>query len=90
MKLHHRNYLELLLHPEWRRKREVILNRDGHACRHCGGRSGLEVHHRQYHRCAHTGYKLAPWCYADQYLITLCGTCHKAGHRIHRIPQFNI
>src|SRR5690606_21002217 len=90
MKVHSATYQEMLLRSEWRSKRQEILNRDGGACRNCGSRECLQVHHRQYHRCKITGHKLAPWCYAEQYLITLCETCHRIGHRAHSIPCFNI
>lgn len=83
-------YNELLHRDEWRAKRRAILQRDGGACRNCGSRNGLQVHHRQYHRCARTGHKLAPWCYADRHLITLCDTCHRHGHQAFQVPRYTI
>ena len=55
--------------------REYVLFRDGHVCRHCGGRSKdpvLNVHHLESRR---TGGD------SPGNLITLCETCHKALHR---------
>lgn len=82
-------YASLLWHPKWREKRRLILQRDGRRCRHCGATAGLQVHHRQYHTCKRTGHKLAPWCYADHLLITLCDRCHTDGHRRFQVPSFN-
>ncbi len=88
MKLIAGDYAEQLSKAEWTAKRLEILERDGHACRSCGTQSELQVHHRQYHW--HKGYKVAPWCYASKYLITLCKDCHKTGHLNFNIPAFSI
>lgn len=79
-------YGNMLYREQWRKRRQMILDRDGHACRSCGSPRHLQVHHRQYHRCKVTGHKLAPWCYADRYLITLCDTCHRTGHQAYQVP----
>lgn len=55
--------------------REYVLTRDGHTCQHCKGKSKdpiLNVHHLESRR---TGGD------AQNNLITLCETCHKAYHR---------
>lgn len=55
--------------------REYVLWRDGHRCRHCGGKSKdpvLNVHHLESRK---TGGD------TPSNLITLCETCHKAFHR---------
>ena len=83
-------YLDLLRRDEWRSKRQRILERDENRCRNCGSSKGLQVHHRQYHVCKVTSKKLAPWCYDERYLVTLCETCHKYGHHHHRIPVFTV
>lgn len=88
MKLHRATYAELLRAPQWAVKRNAILQRDGHRCRSCGSMASLQVHHKQYHRCKSNNYKLAPWCYDDRHLITLCADCHTSGHRRYRIPTF--
>lgn len=56
--------------------REYVLWRDGHKCRHCGGKSKdniLEVHHLVQRR---DGGSDRP-----DNLITLCSICHDAYHR---------
>ncbi len=83
-------YGRLLLTDEWREKRNIILERDGHKCRNCGSGSELEVHHRQYHTSKHTGAFKKPWQYNDHNLITLCSRCHKAGHKKYNVPVFSV
>ncbi len=82
------SYNELLQTDLWRSKRSSILERDGHKCRNCGGTTHLQVHHRQYHICKVTGLRIAPWDYSAKYLVTLCESCHKAGHNQFSIPTF--
>ncbi len=84
---HNATYAEMLQHPKWKAKRASVLARDAHQCRNCGTRGNLQVHHRQYHRHKATGYKLAPWCYPDRYLITLCDACHYQGHQQFTVPS---
>jgi 5-methylcytosine-specific restriction endonuclease McrA len=83
-------YGKLLSHDLWKTRREGILARDGHRCRHCGSTEQPTVHHRQYHIDAVTGIPVKPWDYADRYLVTLCASCHDAGHERHPIPTFHI
>lgn len=83
-------YARLLQFTQWREKRKVILNRDGHKCLNCGSTKYLDVHHRQYHFCAKTGQKRLPWQYANKYLVTLCRECHERGHQLFTIPSFPI
>lgn len=90
MRTIHGTYDQLLLRDEWQAKRRAVIARDGGACRNCGARKHLQVHHRQYHRCRRTGHKLAPWSYADRYLVTLCDQCHHEGHLVHPIPKYTI
>ena len=55
--------------------REYVLERDGHKCQHCKGKSKdpiLNVHHIESRK---TGGD------SPSNLITLCETCHKAYHR---------
>jgi 5-methylcytosine-specific restriction endonuclease McrA len=82
------SYIEMLLTERWRQKREQILDRDNHQCRNCGNGNNLQIHHRQYHLDPKTGMKREPWDYDNQYLITLCDTCHEAGHQQYQIPFF--
>lgn len=83
------NYNELLQQPQWLLKRQEILKRDFHRCRNCGSKESLQVHHRQYHLKS-DGTKVLPWNYESRYLITLCETCHKNGHREFNIPVYPI
>lgn len=52
------------LPPDWKRRRLVVLKRDGHRCTRCGGTARLEVHHTN----------------GDSneidHLVTLCHDCH--------------
>ena len=67
-------YQELLERPEWKEKRERILERDGHTCQFCGSTDKqLQVHHFNYDAPT-------PWDVPDKYLITLCKDCHKNYH----------
>lgn len=79
-------YKERLWDPRWRALREQILKRDGHACRCCGKREKLQVHHRQYHRDRQTGEWKKPWDYKKIYLVTVCEACHQEGHRLYPVP----
>ncbi|MFB9865641.1 HNH endonuclease [Rufibacter immobilis] len=86
----HGSYGALLFKPEWRAKREEILQRDRHACVVCKGNDGLQVHHRQYHFIVRQNEFKMPWDYPGQLLITLCESCHKRGHNKFKVPTINI
>ncbi|MFN2430575.1 MAG: HNH endonuclease [Cryomorphaceae bacterium] len=79
-------YDELLTSDKWTAKRAEILNRDANACASCGEKLALQVHHKQYHTDRKTGKFVPPWQYHSKYLITLCGSCHEAGHSQYQIP----
>jgi hypothetical protein len=65
-------YIDLLRHPKWQKKRLEIFNRDSFKCRRCDDtESNLQVHHLYYN------FDLQPWEYPDTALITLCELCHK-------------
>jgi 5-methylcytosine-specific restriction endonuclease McrA len=81
-------YLTLLSHPNWYAKREQILKRDNCSCQICGSKLELQVHHRQYHINKKTGQKRMPWEYNNKFLITLCKSCHQAGHKQFEILIF--
>ena len=53
-------YQELLERPEWKEKRERILERDGHTCQFCGSTEQLQVHHFNYDAPT-------PWDVPDKY-----------------------
>ena len=83
-------YSELLKRPEWKQMRRKILERDSRRCRNCASASGLEVHHRQYHKVQKTKAHVRPWNYEAKYLITLCNSCHVQGHSNYSVPTFYI
>ena len=63
----------LRIHNEtYGKLRKQVLQRDGWRCQECGGRSKLEVHHREFR--SHSGDD------AEQNLITLCVACHGNVH----------
>ncbi len=56
----------------WRKVRAIVLGRDGHVCRACGSKHGLEVHHvlmRSLGGKDDAGN-----------LIALCRDCHQSVH----------
>lgn len=65
------DYLELLKHPYWQKKRTIILQRDNFTCQKCNDTlSTLHIHHLYYNLDCY------PWEYPDEALITLCELCH--------------
>lgn len=86
----HGSYKELLFDKRWLEKRAQIIRRDKFQCTICGSDNHLTVHHKQYHFDSKKEQKLAPWEYADHYLITLCESCHRRGHAKFDIPTKTI
>lgn len=73
------SYSDDLYSPQWREKRQQILDRDNHTCQRCLNEDEdfngeLHVHHQVYF----PGRK--PWDYGDHELITLCEKCHSMLH----------
>ena len=69
------DYSELLKDPRWQKKRLKIMERDNFECRACHETNRtLNVHHLYY------DYKLKPWEYNNEDLITLCEDCHNTLH----------
>ncbi len=65
-------YMEKLRDPRWQKMRLKIMERDYFACRYCGDEeSTLNVHHLDYK----AGND--PWDYPEDWLVTLCETCHE-------------
>lgn len=65
------SYYELLKHPQWQKKRLLVLERAAFCCENCGsGENTLHVHHTYYE----SGRK--PWEYPDESLHALCEQCH--------------
>ena len=80
-------YILLLEKPEWKVKRELILQRDGFRCQNCGaGEDESELH--VHHKCYIEG--LDPWEYNDSDLVTLCEHCHNDTHRLYKVPYYQL
>jgi len=78
-------YIELLKHPFWQKKRLEIFQRDNFKCTKCGDTlSTLQIHHLYYK------YGLNPWEYPDEALITLCELCHLKAEFIKYINRFGL
>ncbi len=64
-------YAEKLKDPRWQKKRLEILQRDEWHCKCCGdNKETLHIHHLHY-----TGKN--PWDIPNEFLMTLCATCHE-------------
>ncbi len=87
--IYHGSYNELLFRPEWKEKREEILNRDK-ACVICKSPENLQVHHRQYHYLKAEERFKNPWEYSNSLLITLCESCHRRGHSKYTVPTIKL
>ncbi len=85
----HGTYGSLLFRPEWKIKRQQIINRDKY-CILCRETKSLQVHHRQYHFVVRENKFKLPWEYSDHLLITLCENCHRKGHSKYKVPTINI
>ena len=81
-----RPYGEMLQDQRWETKRAEILERDQHECAFCKSKDTLQVHHRQYHFIKSEEQFVLPWDYHQVHLITLCKSCHDAGHQLYQIP----
>ena len=73
-------YRRLLKDGRWLKRRQDILNRDGHKCVKCGSSSRLQVHHKFYEKFPN-GEMVDPWDYPDYVMETLCEDCHRKAHR---------
>jgi hypothetical protein len=70
------SYATLLSRPEWKLKRQEILERDNYTCQKCQRQSkNLHVHHLSYNGL--------PWEVDNSELITYCSGCHKYQHTQH-------
>lgn len=83
-------YQSLLQSECWEKRRKKILERDNYSCVRCGSTNNLNVHHRQYHKKAFNHSFVKPWAYKSNNLVTLCRSCHQMGHKLFKIPVFNI
>lgn len=64
-------YDRYLASPEWHRKRQLVLKRDGYRCRGCDQQTATQVHHLTYER---VGREML----FD--LVSICDRCHKLCH----------
>jgi 5-methylcytosine-specific restriction endonuclease McrA len=64
---------------EWKRKRYVVLKRDGWKCVYCGARA-TQVHHKQYAK-KNIGKEPTKW------LVSICKSCHESKHRYKPTPK---
>lgn len=65
------NYNTYLQSPEWKRKREKVLQRAKGVCEGCGDRQATQVHHTTYD---HVGRELL------FELVAICNECHEVCH----------
>lgn len=71
-------YSDKLQDPRWQKKRLLIMERDGFACRQCGATDRtLHVHHTYYVPTPKGAPREDPWEYPDHMLVTLCSFCHE-------------
>lgn len=75
-------YKIALQDPRWKAKRAFIVKRDKNTCQKCGRTKYLQVHH------IHYIFGNQPWEVPDNFLITLCSTCHKKEHEGKEISKF--
>lgn len=68
------SYAEYLRSDEWRRRSSQRIKIDGGKCQMCGNTENIHVHHLTYHNI------FLENVYTD--LVTLCGSCHEAVHRM--------
>ena len=69
-------YKKYLESDAWRKKREKVLDRDGHACQICGSKENLRVHHKKYNPDFYLGEE------PENDLITVCERCHEDIHEL--------
>lgn len=69
-------YSEQLKTPEWKAKRDAIVERDLHKCVRCDAKKSLQVHHLYYNLSCNA------WEYPDTALVTLCKSCHEKEHGV--------
>lgn len=68
-------YAEKLKDPRWQCVRERIIERDKGECKDCGSQEFLQVHH-----CIYADSD--PWGTPDEFLITVCDSCHENRHAL--------
>ncbi len=71
------DYSDYLTSTEWKERRSLRLEHDGHRCQDCG-ESATEVHHLTYERIGEEQL-------GD--LLSLCRECHRMRHMLSRLPS---
>ena len=71
------DYYQYLDSEEWRKIRDLVLDRDHHQCQKCGSKENLQVHHTTYE------HQYDERNHLDD-LITLCESCHHGFHAIEK------
>jgi 5-methylcytosine-specific restriction endonuclease McrA len=66
-----RQYDAYMASPAWRRKRQMVLDRDGGICQGCRKHAASEVHHMTYVRFG---------CEMLFDLVSVCEDCHDKIH----------
>lgn len=77
-------------HTRWRKKREVILKRDGYRCRECK-RYGKSKGAEQVHHVKPVKNNPELW-FVNNNLISLCTSCHNKCHdrNTNELTQYGI
>lgn len=76
------NYYAQLKHPNWQRKRLLMLEAAGWSCTQCESKENtLHVHHKRYVKG-----RMA-WEYEDRELSVLCDQCHTDEHALKDILE---
>lgn len=65
-------YAEKLKDPRWQKKRLEVFGRDDFTCRMCGSKDKTLIVH---HACYLPGSE--PWDYDNNFLYTMCESCHE-------------
>ncbi|MGE4560532.1 MAG: HNH endonuclease [Desulfobulbus sp.] len=61
-------------HKEWKKYREICLEKAGHCCERCSRQGILQIHHPDYKE------GLKPWEYPVEFCEVLCRKCHAEIH----------
>lgn len=73
-------WMDKYLDPRWQKKKSEIMVRDGFVCKWCGANDKtLHVHHTKYHS--------EPWTTPNEYLVTICESCHLKHHQHEKREQ---
>ncbi len=71
--------------PDWSRQRAAVLQRDQHACRHCGTKAGQGTKLHVHHLVPFRAFASARDANRPENLVTLCPACHRLAEQSVRI-----